>query len=86
MSVGRYYLLTIPHEHFPPFLPNGIVYIKGQLERGDGGFLHWQLVAVWPKSKCHLSLCYCYLTFDRCQIVSCQKVVWAVPRGAYQGT
>jgi hypothetical protein len=42
----RYWLLTIPHHHFVPFLPNGIVYIKGQLEEGNGtGYRHWQLIA-----------------------------------------
>jgi len=35
---------------FVPFLPNGIQWIKGQLERGDGGFLHWQVVVAFPKN------------------------------------
>ena len=44
---ARYWLLTIPHELFLPYLPPGISYIRGQLERGhDTGYLHWQLLAV----------------------------------------
>ena len=31
---ARYWILTIPHEHFTPFLPPGVAYISGQLERG----------------------------------------------------
>lgn len=41
---GRYWILTIPHECFTPYLPVGITWIRGQLELGSGGFLHWQLV------------------------------------------
>lgn len=60
---AKYWILTIPHPHFTPFLPPGISYIKGQLERGEGngvtsegsvvepnqGFLHWQVVALFDK-------------------------------------
>ena len=31
---ARYWILTIPYEHFTPYLPRGVSYIKGQLERG----------------------------------------------------
>lgn len=42
---GNWFILTIPHEHFLPYLPPGIRYIRGQLERGTTtDFLHWQLV------------------------------------------
>jgi hypothetical protein len=47
---ARYYILTIPHEHFTPFLPQSVGWIKGQLERAESGFLHWQLVAGFSKS------------------------------------
>lgn len=43
---GVYWLLTIPFNCFTPWLPPGISYIKGQLERGEGGYLHWQLLIV----------------------------------------
>lgn len=46
----RYWILTIPHHLFTPYLPPGVSYIKGQIEQGDEtGYLHWQLVAYFPK-------------------------------------
>lgn len=45
MRNGRWWLLTIPYNEFVPYLPPGIDYIKGQLERGDAtDYLHWQVV------------------------------------------
>lgn len=43
---GRFWLLTIPHANFTPYLPPGCVWIRGQLERGssDSQYLHWQVV------------------------------------------
>lgn len=46
---ARYWILTIPHNHFTPYLPNGVQYIRGQLERGAGGYLHWQLIVYFAK-------------------------------------
>lgn len=43
-------MLTVPHPQFVPYLPRQCVYIKGQLESGAGGFLHWQLIAVFARS------------------------------------
>ena len=44
-SQARYWILTIKHADFTPYLPAGISYIKGQLERGgDTGYLHWQVL------------------------------------------
>lgn len=49
---GRYWMLTVPHHLFTPFLPNGVIWIKGQLERGqENGYLHWQLVLSLPTKK-----------------------------------
>lgn len=45
----RYWLLTIPHEGFVPYLPAGIQYLRGQLERGHEGYLHWQLCVAFRK-------------------------------------
>jgi len=45
---GRYWILTVKHELFTPYLPVSVQYIRGQLERGEGGFLHWQFVAYFP--------------------------------------
>lgn len=48
---GVYWLLTIPQEHYTPFLPNACAYVKGQLERGGNtSFLHWQLLVVFKRS------------------------------------
>lgn len=45
MNQARYWLLTIPHHEFLPYLPDGCSYIRGQLECGGGtGYLHWQLL------------------------------------------
>lgn len=41
---GRYWICTIPHHDFTPYLPAGISWIKGQLELGVGGYLHWQCI------------------------------------------
>lgn len=52
---AKYWLLTIRHADFTPYLPPGICYIKGQLEEGEGhgvgetGFLHWQVLVVFTK-------------------------------------
>lgn len=39
-----YWMLTIPHHEFVPYLPPACCHIIGQLELGEGGFLHWQIV------------------------------------------
>lgn len=47
---GVYWLLTIPQHEFIPYLPPQCVYIKGQLEQGQGGFIHWQVLVVFQRS------------------------------------
>jgi len=45
MSQGRYWILTIPHADYVPYLPPGCQYIRGQLERGaESDYLHWQVL------------------------------------------
>lgn len=46
---GKYWLLTIPHHGFLPYLPVGCCWIRGQLELGESGFLHWQLLVAFSK-------------------------------------
>lgn len=47
---ARYWLLTIPHAHFLPYLPPNCAYIRGQLERGDNtDYLHWQVLVILKK-------------------------------------
>jgi len=53
MSQGIYWLLTIPHADYTPYPRQSITWERGQLERGESGYIHWQiLVAV--KKKCRL--------------------------------
>lgn len=40
---AKYWILTIPYADFVPYQPPDIQFIRGQLERGDSGYLHWQL-------------------------------------------
>lgn len=48
---GVYWILTIPHHLFVPYLPPGVTWIRGQLELGEGGFLHWQVVVAFSQKK-----------------------------------
>lgn len=42
---GIYWILTIPELDWTPSLPEGISWIRGQLESGsDSGYRHWQVV------------------------------------------
>lgn len=41
---GRFWLLTLAHHTFTPYLPKQCKYIIGQLEEGQAGYLHWQVV------------------------------------------
>lgn len=51
MTQGVYWLLTIPHHFFLPYLPDGVKWIKGQLEQGsDTGYIHWQLFVCFSRS------------------------------------
>lgn len=43
----KYWLLTIPHYCFTPWLPPSCKYIRGQLESGsESNYLHWQILAI----------------------------------------
>src|SRR6187431_973009 len=46
---GIFWILTIPQYAFTPFLPTPCSWITGQLELGEGGFLHWQCVVAFSK-------------------------------------
>lgn len=49
-SQAQYWILTIPHANFTPYLPPPCSYIVGQLECSNGtGYLHWQLVVYFRK-------------------------------------
>ncbi|AMB42996.1 putative Rep protein [Circovirus-like genome DHCV-2] len=48
----RWWILTIPHADFTPYLFAGAKYVRGQLELGAGtGFLHWQIVVQFEKPQ-----------------------------------
>jgi len=49
---ARFFILTIPHECYTPWLPpnSAIIWVRGQLELAESGFLHWQLVVGFNKS------------------------------------
>lgn len=48
---GSIWMLTIPGHNFIPYLPPGISYIKGQMEVGEGGFTHWQIIFYATRSR-----------------------------------
>lgn len=42
---GIYWLLTIPQDDWTPCLPEGVNWIRGQLERGSNtNYVHWQII------------------------------------------
>ena len=50
---SKYYIITLPaskHVLSTNVLPEGVQYMKGQLEQGEGGLLHWQFI-VYLKKK-----------------------------------
>ena len=48
---GRYWLLTIRKESWdvPATIHEELGYVKGQVEIGAGGFVHWQILALSKK-------------------------------------
>jgi len=49
MAQGKYWCITIKENDFEPELLDGLQWIKGQLEEGEGGFRHWQIVCCSQK-------------------------------------
>jgi len=60
---GIFWLLTIPHHAFTPFLPSTCQWIKGQLELGELGFLHWQVIVAYRKKKSLVGVRECFGPF-----------------------
>ena len=49
---GKFWILTIPeHDFSPDSLPDEVQHLHGQLEEGEGGFRHWQLVATMRRKS-----------------------------------
>lgn len=67
---GRIWLLTIPGHDFIPYLPPGVAFVTGQLERGaNTGYLHWQVLVHFSRSvrlaavkKIFGDTCHCELS------------------------
>jgi len=53
MKQAKFFILTIPKDDFcvPEVLPQGVVYLRGQREVGEGGFEHWQLLACFGEKR-----------------------------------
>jgi len=48
---GRYWMLTIPMADWhPESLPDDVVYLRGQGEEGESGYLHWQVLVVFNRN------------------------------------
>lgn len=48
---GIYWIATIPYSEWKPELASGVRWAKGQHERGDGGFEHWQVIFAFERKK-----------------------------------
>lgn len=48
---GVYWIFTIPHHEFTPYLPSQCHWIRGQLENSESQFLHWQFVCLFKKKQ-----------------------------------
>lgn len=49
---GTYWLGTLPDATWVPALPDGVCYIRGQLEKGEGGLEHYQVFFITrPKAS-----------------------------------
>jgi len=46
---GKYWILTMPQHTYVPHPHSAIEYSKGQLEQGEGGYLHWQVIVGFKK-------------------------------------
>lgn len=47
---AKYWLLTIPYQDYLPWKPDGVGYVRGQMEVGaETGFRHWQLLVIFNK-------------------------------------
>lgn len=68
---GRYWMATISYQsQWTPTLPDGVAFLRGQLEEGEGGFKHYQLFFI-TEQKASSSRC---------------KVLFDTPTGHYELT
>lgn len=48
---GLYWMATMPSHEFTPYPVPGTSFLRGQLELGAGGFLHWQFIIAFEKKQ-----------------------------------
>lgn len=73
---ARYWIGTIPREHFTPSLPDSVQWIKGQLERGESGYEHWQICFSFATKKSLKQVVSC---FSRRGWLILIKTLWTYP-------
>lgn len=75
---GTHWMATIPHYGYTPWLPPVVAYTKGQLERGEGGFLHWQLVVYFKRKQSLRSIRELFgpWHFELTRSQACEDYVW----------
>lgn len=60
---GIFWCLTIPHASFTPYLPPSCAWIKGQLETGEAGYLHYQLIVGFKQKTSLAQVRQCFGPF-----------------------
>lgn len=60
---GIIWIATVPESSWEPCLPDGIRYLKGQLEEGESGYRHWQFIFYCEK-KASLASVKCIFPRD----------------------
>lgn len=68
MQQGRIWMLTIPQYSYMPYKPPGVAFIRGQLEQGAGGYLHWQLLVWCERSRRKHWLIDCFGRTAHCEL------------------
>lgn len=75
---GIFWLGTIPYHGFTPYPVPGSKWIKGQLELGEGGFLHWQILVAFAKKKSLAAVRDCFgpYHFELSRSSAANEYVW----------
>lgn len=49
---AKFWIGTLPQNTYTPYLPHGVVWIRGQLESGSSSdYLHWQVVVCLSRTQ-----------------------------------
>lgn len=57
---GRYWFATIPYAAWKPTLVANCVWAKGQHERGEGGYEHWQCIFAFATKTSFAAVKKCF--------------------------